>query len=226
MFFPRISITIPENLVYRYMGFQKENKVPEDWKYRIKEAIKGAKVFLKPTGIIKTEEICPELLDRWEFHSLKFGGKQVKRLLNRSHKVTFLLATIGNELEKQVEFYTKNQDLSSAYLWDAIGTVAVHQTVEQLKKYIKPMAQKEGARLSPRMAPGYGDWKIEAQSLFFKHLDYRALDVQINDSYLITPKHSLTGIITWTMQDITPQIPCQTCAKLECMYRETSVKVR
>ncbi|TCS82105.1 hypothetical protein [Tepidibacillus fermentans] len=225
MFFPRLSITIPENLVYRYMGFLKENKVPEDWKYRIKEAIKQARVYLKPTGMMKTEEICSELLDKWEWNTLKFGGKQVKRVINRGYKITFLIATIGGDLEKQVESYTKHQDLTSAYLWDSIGTVAVHQTVEQLKKYIKPMAQREGAQLSPRMAPGYGDWMIEAQSLFFKYLDFNRVGVTFNDDYLIIPKHSLTGIIVWTHQNVTPNEPCQTCAKFDCIYRKTPVKV-
>ncbi|WP_339060832.1 hypothetical protein [Tepidibacillus marianensis] len=219
MYLPQVTITIPEDQVYRYLRFQPKGTITEEWKLRIREAIKTVKISLQPKGMIQTETICPELMEKWEWKSSKFGGGKVRKVIDKSQKVTFVAATIGKGLEELIDEHSQRKEMMAAYLFDVIGTVAVHQTIEQLKKMVLPLAQKEGSHLSPRMAPGYGDWQVEAQPLFFENLEMEKLDLQLNKDGMITPKHTLTGLFAWTHQEQKLTIPCLTCSKTDCIYR-------
>jgi len=219
MYLPHITITIPEEKVLRYLRFRSKDTLSKEWEMRIRDGIKMAKTILSPKGIIQSEETCPELLDKWEWGSSRFGGGKVRKVTEKGRRVTFIAATIGQGLEDLIEEYIQKRETTMAYLLDVVGTVAVHQTVEQLKKIISPQVKKEGCHLSPRMAPGYGDWKVEAQSLFFKYLELGKLHLQINKEGIITPKHTLTGLYAWTNREQKVTIPCHICSKKNCIYR-------
>ena len=221
MVYSQIPITIPVQQVYRYLGFRTENNVPPEWEKRIDATIKQAKIYMKPKGVIETTEVCPELQANWEWTSQKYGGKQVKRILAKSRKVSFVAATIGREYEETGKEILKDEGLAQTYLWDVVGTVAVHQVIKGLSKYIQPIAKREGLRLSPRMAPGYGDWQIEAQTLYFEKLNLEQIGMTLNESLMMEPKHSLTGLVAWTDQGYSTNAigKCNNCAKVDCIFR-------
>ena len=83
-----------------------------------------------------------------------------------------------------------------------------------------------GAVLS--YSPGYCGWHISAQQKLFQYLRPGDIDISLNDSYLMTPLKSVSGVLVAGRKEIhyfDNSYPfCQDCKVESCLERMERVR--
>jgi hypothetical protein len=105
-----------------------------------------------------------------------------------------ILLTIGLRLERHAQELMARGDALEALMLDTAGTLAVYQSLRDLKGHMRRVAAGSGFRLTPRLAPGYADWSLTEQRILFSCFDCTDLPVRLNDAGLMLPVKSVTGL--------------------------------
>jgi cobalamin-dependent methionine synthase I len=77
-------------------------------------------------------------------------------------------------------------------------------------------------RTTLRFSPGYCDWKIHEQKKVFSVLENDLIDVDLNESYLMAPRKSVSGVFgigNSELIDKDETNPCRSCGMHSCVAR-------
>lgn len=139
------------------------------------------------------------------------------------------LVTAGVAVETRASECLRAGDSLGALLFDAAGSAAAEEAADRLGALIvaelagetAPDAEAAAARLSCRISPGYGRWKLAAQRELFARLPHAALGIGLTPSLLMTPCKSISFAM-WLGADHRPLAGLAGCARCEleeCRYR-------
>lgn len=153
--------------------------------------------------------------------SIILESYKVARLLERCEKVVFFACTIGNYLEDLSAYLADNRLILQATVLDAIGSGTVEKLAVWVEQSIKEDAGRDGFVTSRRFSPGYCDWDVSQQGLVFKALGDNAAGITLNDSMLMVPQKSVSGIVGIGRpgKEIENYNPCTTCSEKDCPGR-------
>jgi hypothetical protein len=136
--------------------------------------------------------------------------------LENVYRVFPFVATCGTELE----MWAKSQKEMILRFWaETIMETALYAAIEFALKHIDEHHQPGKTAI---MSPGsIEDWPIEEQSSLFSILGdvQTSIGVQINQELMMTPEHSVSGIIFPTEYDFET---CQLCPREICPSRRAS----
>ena len=178
--------------------------------------------FIAPSYVYKIRYIKSVNRNRVDIgDSIILESYKVARLLERCGKVAVFALTIGNYLEDMVAYLVNNGLVLQATVLDAIGSGTVEKLAAWLEQNIRIDASQEGMVTSRRFSPGYCDWDVSQQEQVFKALGDNTAGITLNDSMLMVPQKSVSGIIGIGRPDkgIENYNPCRTCRKLRCLGR-------
>lgn len=97
---------------------------------------------------------------------------------------------------------------------DSWGTAFVEMAYIWLKSEIAKELSKDGLHITHSFSPGQNDIPMEMQKVIFGHLDPGKIGVTLNDSYMMHPKKSISGIIgVGGSCNISKIRPCDICEK-------------
>ena len=183
------SFSLPEidrREALRYAGIRNSSILPEELMQKFDEA-----VSLLDGKISARVCFCELDVTDCDF----CGSLDIKKNLRDSGSVIFFAATVGFEIDRLISRYEVLSP-ATAVLIDAIGSERVEALCDEFCSEMKEKKRAEGFSLRPRFSAGYGDLPIEFQKTFFDLLDPPSrIGVTLNDSYLMTPRKSVTAII-------------------------------
>jgi cobalamin-dependent methionine synthase I len=150
--------------------------------------------------------------------SLKSG--KLSKTLGTCDTATVFLATIGSDIDGVIKDLSGDNKLSDAYLYDAIGSVAVEAAVDDFQNRFDLTLSDRRESTTARFSPGYCDWNIEEQAKIFDILDGEAAGVSLSPSFLMNPRKSVSGVfgIAPGPAEARPN-PCTMCSKESCIAR-------
>ena len=105
--------------------------------------------------------------------------------------------------------------------------MSAESVVEQFyQRMARRQAEKNGG-VTMRFSPGYCDWSIRQQrQLFALFSETDTPDVVLNDSCLMTPRKSITGLFGLLPPGVNgadPAFnPCNRCSKRDCIARRSN----
>jgi len=170
------------------------------WKNRMRNIVEPKltyqvkKVSKISKGRVSLEEDC------------HFKSPKLSKTLSSSREIVCFLAT------------------ADAYVLDAMGSAAVENMVEQFQSGISEKFNKKGKTTTMRFSPVYCDWPVTEQKKLFKLIDSQEVDVELNDSCLMTPSKSISGVFGIQSDDEKgkkPYNPCWDCNKMDCSERRS-----
>jgi len=196
------------------------------------ELVRIAQPLVEPKVLYKVSYIEEKLDDGVVIEGLRLTSKVLRKNLDAVERVFPFVITIGNKFGEKLDacndllekFYFGEKldacnDLLEKFYLDTIGNVALNQVRLALKDHLK---QDYAIEKTAFMAPGsLPDWPIEQQKPLFKLLgDVPAsIGVQLNDSLLMLPAKSVSGIYFPTE---TSFISCQLCPREHCESRKAT----
>ena len=156
---------------------------------------------------------------------LRFNSLKATKIFHGCTDVCCFLATIGNNIDKEIVRLTNRRRSPDAYILDAMGSNAIENVVESFHNRTKKRLLSEGKAVTLRLSPGYCDWPLQEQEKIFSLLDAEKIGVELTASSLMQPRKTISGIfgIMSIFADCkkAPYNPCSDCRKEHCIARRT-----
>ncbi len=154
----------------------------------------------------------------------------VARVAARAHALALYVATLGPALPARIQGLFAQDALAEGYLLDAVASAGAELLAERLaKRFAGARAERAGASEERTLAysPGYCGWPTSGQRALFAALVPAELGVTLNESCLMTPLKSVSGVLVSApaaAHRFPPDFPfCSACRSRECARRMASL---
>ncbi|MBR6788698.1 MAG: Vitamin B12 dependent methionine synthase activation subunit [Clostridia bacterium] len=139
--------------------------------------------------------------------------------LNGCDNAIIFSATIGIELDRAIAKYSVVSPIKALF-FQAIGAERIESLCDVFNDDAERTSFSENKYTRPRFSPGYGDFSLDFQKEIFRLLDCpRKIGLTLNDSLLMSPSKSVTGIIGIGNM-VTNLTNCHSCSKTDCGFRK------
>ena len=194
----------------------------------IDDAIKIYQTHTKPQGLFKSISIN-------EF-DLVFKGENLNEpealleiIYKDSDQLALFVVTIGIEVCEMISKLFKENDFALASILDVVASDAVELAEKELINIFLSIQEnklKASQSVLP-FSPGYCGWHITSQRKLFQHLEPVKIGVSINESCLMSPLKSISGILVTGNKKIFkiyPDYPfCKDCKSQSCIERTSKI---
>jgi hypothetical protein len=151
-------------------------------------------------------------------------GPVITRYLNNSTHFAVFLASAGIEFDQYLEQLKAIGDIVSEFLAYSIGTEIAEATVRFVTDRITEEADKSGFKITHSYSPGHCSWHVREQQHLFSLLPQKSCGVELNESSLMHPVKSVSGIIGLGKNiKLTPH-GCEICGLKTCFKRNEGMK--
>jgi hypothetical protein len=147
----------------------------------------------------------------------------------RGEAFALYVATLGAPLSDRIRELFATNDLGRGWMLDAVASSAADHLSDLLaSRFEEELAGngRPGARVLP-YSPGYCGWTVRGQRNLFARLGPEAIGVTLNDSCLMTPIKSVSGVLVagpGEIHRIRPDFDfCDECKTRACGARLASV---
>lgn len=152
-----------------------------------------------------------------------FRSQKLTRALEDSDEIVCFVATVGSNIEDEIDGLMAQRRLSEAYVLDTMGSVAVENIVEQFHQCKELPFFSENRSVTLRFSPGYCDWPVTDQKKLFALFDSDVTGVELLHSCLMRPRKSISGVFGLFYSSNShfsiPYNPCLHCKKTDCIAR-------
>ena len=192
------------------------------------EAMSTAAALVEPRAVC--EELSPERFAT-VLAPLGVPGHDlvVGRVYPRAEGLALFVATLGEALPARIRQLFDEDALAEGWMLDAVASAGADLLAERLaERYRQKLAERgrDDARVLP-YSPGYCGWPTRGQRPLFDALRPEEIGVTLNDSCLMSPIKSVSGVLVagpGAAHRFRPDFPfCEDCRTHECGRRMASV---
>jgi hypothetical protein len=204
------------------MGYRKSRKPSLRTMRKIEKAVRDVIVMIRPRVLYKEFSIRRAGNGTLLVEDVEFKSRKLSRAMRPCLRATVFVATIGRSLDRKIAELQKCSRMSDAYLYDAIGSVAVEDTLDMFQHGYEDSFRKLHQKTTPRFSPGYCDWKVQEQKKLFKLVKSEIINVSLQPSCLMTPRKSISGLFGVGLEERLEEAavnPCVYCGILDCPER-------
>lgn len=147
---------------------------------------------------------------------VRFTSRDLARHLKGCDEALLLAATLGSKVDVAI----RRLALTSVAEGAAAQAVAA-ALIESYCDSVQAKADTNGLAQRPRFSPGYGDWNLKEQKLFFPVLDCaKRIGLTLTDGLMMAPSKSVTAVIGLSEDVACVWNKCMTCGNVNCPYRD------
>jgi hypothetical protein len=153
----------------------------------------------------------------------------VGRVYPRAEGLALFVATLGGPLPARIRQLFDEDSLAEAWMLDAVASAGADLLADRLAERYRSRLVARGlshARVLP-YSPGYCGWPTQGQRPLFDALRPEEIGVTLNDSCLMSPIKSVSGVLVGAAGEahrFRPDFPfCDECRTHECGRRMASV---
>jgi len=183
---------------------------------RVKSLLERVSPIISGQALYRLSYIEEKTTDRVKIGGIEFKSLVLRKNLDQVERVFPFVITIGPELEKEIEITSNILDQFSL---DAIGNIALGKARQYLEDHIKTTYRIDKISF---MSPGsLKDWPLEEQKALFSIIPgiEESIGVKLNESLLMIPKKSISGIFFQTEVSF---YNCQLCPRKKCQGRKAA----
>lgn len=193
-----IAFEIPYTRILSRLGYHRTTSTMQNCQLNIvKDVIEEAAGFISLKGTYIIEDFSPA--DNGIF--LKSGdiirGTLPAKLNGTATSALIMACTSGKVMTDKIAELQKT-DMEKAVIYDATASEITDWGLEWIIRYVSTMLKRENRIVSKkRFSPGYGDFELKNQRIFYKLLELDKLGISIMESCILVPEKSviaMTGI--------------------------------
>lgn len=122
-------------------------------------------------------------------------SKQLCKLLSKSCQAYLMCASIPRREVDKINAAINNGEGLKAIVYDAYASEFVDGALDVMIARKNASLKRIGQHLTKhRFSAGYGDLDIKYQRVFFDLLDMKTLEVELSDTYLLSPEKSVIAV--------------------------------
>ena len=222
-----IADIIPEQVaVLKEQGISQQTAASERTLRLATEALESFATTAKPIGMMQR-------ISSDEFGGI-FAGEGLNdeeailaRIYPRATALALFAVTMGAPISEEIERRFAANDFARGYVLDTVASLATDRAVEVLEGLFdraESSVQRDHQDITVlSYSPGYCGWHISGQKRLFDVLNPRLIGISLNDSYLMSPLKSASGVLVAGKRDIHMFKPhfgyCQSCRSFSCKER-------
>lgn len=138
---------------------------------------------------------------------------------NASHAALFICTAGKYFTEKTCELNEQGNFLE-AYILDSIGSLTVENAMNKIQYQLAGKMAEIGLNISNRYSPGYCNWALSEQKKLFSLIGENPVGITLNNSCLMFPTKSVSGIIGIGKTIKKREYGCKICNNQTCIYRK------
>jgi hypothetical protein len=123
-----------------------------------------------------------------------------------SEYLALFAVTLGNRICTEISDRIEANDFAEASMLDSAASEGAEKTADVLELSCREsLPAKERDNTSKgvmRFSPGYCGWHISGQKKLFEFLRPGEIGIELNDSYLMTPLKSVSGVVVAGKKEI------------------------
>jgi hypothetical protein len=214
--------------------------IPQDIGKDFLEKVMGATInaplerLLKEKTSVCIESITPKAIyDRFEIDKVDrhlvhfksgniFCGPNISKILTGSKIAIIYIFTLGNQIDQAINKESQSGDTLVTIIMDTITT----SLLDTLGDFVAEKIKKEGIEQQNwgstcAYSPGQCKWTIEEQKKIFDMVDGKTIGVELNESYLMVPFKSVSGVYGFGPEDKIDKtrVACDLCPRENCIGR-------
>lgn len=161
------------------------------------------------------------------------GGNEentpLEQVLEDAVSLALFAVTLGEEISDRITGLFDAGELAEGYILDQVASFAAEELsgIAVQRFQAAPAANDDGTAVLP-YSPGYCGWNVTGQRALFAHLEPGELGITLNESCLMHPVKSVSGVLVLApieAHDFNPAFPCcATCITLDCQQRAAALR--
>lgn len=146
-------------------------------------------------------------------------GRRIGGYMTGATEIALFLCTAGKTFTGLSHAYQQNGDFLEAFVVESVGSATVENAMDKVQQYLEEEMAKQGKKITNRYSPGYCDWALIGQRDLFAYIGDHPTGITINDSCLMQPIKSVSGIIGIGYEVKKRPYGCDICNSSSCVYR-------
>jgi len=229
----KISVTdvIPEvSAVLEAQGIPAWRQPNEQIQQLARDAISIYKQHAQPAGMYA--EISPgEFGNVFEGEGLNDDASPVKPIAGASQTLALYTVTIGKNVSDEVSRLFQSNDFAVGSMLDSTASEGAEMAAQAVqnayRQFLNESHRYDHNTGILRFSPGYCGWDISGQKRLFAHLSPADIGITLNNSFLMQPLKSISGVIIsgkkeiFSFDDTFPF--CRDCTTHTCRERIKAV---
>ena len=139
-------------------------------------------------------------------------------------RIALFLCTAGKTFTELSHAYQQNSDFLEAFVVESIGSATVENAMDKVQLYLEKEMIDQGKKITNRYSPGYCEWPLSGQRDLFAYIGDHPTGITINESCLMQPIKSVSGIIGIGDEVRKRSYGCDICNSTSCAYRNIRKK--
>ena len=140
--------------------------------------------------------------------------------IKRATRLVIFVCTAGNKISERSKQLMDEGDLLNGYVFDSFGSLVVETAMDLIQNNLKEKLLSSKLNITNRYSPGYCGWDIAEQQKLFSMLPEKFCGIELNDSCLMSPIKSVSGIIGIGESVKFSSYTCNICDSQNCIYRK------
>ncbi|HVN57718.1 MAG TPA: vitamin B12 dependent-methionine synthase activation domain-containing protein [Bacteroidales bacterium] len=150
-------------------------------------------------------------------------GKIIPGQLNNSESIAVFICTAGGQIGEYSRQLMAEKDFLKGYILDIIGSQAADIAADLMQAHLNDLAAARGLKTTNRYSPGYCGWQVSEQQKLFSLIPGNYCGVVLNNSSLMYPVKSVSGIIGIGRNVKFNMYTCDLCDQENCIYRNYKI---
>lgn len=220
------EVTPARESVLLHQGIPDSADIPEHILDLVNEADEIFSACARPRGLFVE-------LDKSEFADV-FGGEGqnasdavVANVYPRASRLALYALTMGEEVSERIAEMFEDSDFALGSMLDSVASQAADTAAEAMAlHYLGHLHGGGGANEDDFVlgySPGYCGWHVTGQRKLFEHLQPEEIGITLNQSCLMSPLKSVSGVLVSGPKDAHLFKPgfsyCPTCRDFSCLER-------
>jgi Vitamin B12 dependent methionine synthase, activation domain len=184
--------------VLNHQGIPEDSVIPDHIISLFDDAVIVFKEKAKPVAIIKKVTV-KEFDNIFEGERKNEDQAPLENIYPHSDNLVLFALTVGSEIVNTINDLFKKNDFAPGAMLDSVASMAADKSVEVLENYlINDLSEKNLTKNSSIVlgySPGYCGWDLSGQKKLFQHLNPGEIGITINESFLMSPLKSVSGVL-------------------------------
>ena len=130
----------------------------------------------------------------------------IEHIFPQADNLALYALTMGSEVSIKIEKLFKDNEFALGSMLDSVASLAADKAVEVYEEYFfDELSERNLTTPDTRVlsySPGYCGWHISGQKKLFQYLEPEKIGISLNDSFLMIPLKSVTGLLVAGKKEI------------------------
>lgn len=187
--------------------------------------------FASPKGIVRN-------ISNGDFGSVYRGEGEneidtpLDLIYPKASALSLFAVTLGDDISKRINAYFDEDEFAAGSMLDSAASAGAELAADYIERYFRKRLIKKGNYANQmgvmRFSPGYCGWHVSGQKKLFEYLHPDKIGIELNDSYLMKPLKSISGVMiagAYKIFEFEDDFPfCAECSDHSCIERIKSLK--